>query len=43
MTDANKMIRTAADREAINMPVQGTAADILKYAMVDIHQQIQEK
>jgi DNA polymerase-1 len=33
----NGMIRSAAERETVNMPIQGTAADILKKAMIDVH------
>lgn len=36
LSDANRMVRAAAEREAINMPIQWTAADILKYAMIEI-------
>ncbi len=42
LADANRMMRTAAEREAINMPIQGTAADILKLAMIDIDAKIRE-
>jgi DNA polymerase-1 len=37
LTSKNGMIRSAAERETVNMPIQGTAADILKKAMIDVH------
>ena len=36
----NRNIREAAERTAINTPVQGTAADIIKLAMIDIHKDL---
>lgn len=34
---SNFVIRSAAERAAVNMPLQGTAADMMKLAMVRIH------
>jgi DNA polymerase-1 len=36
-------IRFFAERTAINTPVQGSAADIIKLAMIDIHKEIQRQ
>lgn len=36
------MIRASAERMAINAPVQGTAADIMRIAMIDVHTYLQK-
>jgi DNA polymerase-1 len=37
LTSRNGQIRSAAERVAVNLPIQGSAADILKQAMIDVH------
>ncbi len=39
----NYMVRQFGARAAMNTPIQGTAADIMKIAMKNVYQQIQEK
>ncbi|MCB9282545.1 MAG: DNA polymerase I [Lewinellaceae bacterium] len=38
----NAVMRSHAERNAINTPIQGTAADLIKLAMIDIHQLLVE-
>ncbi len=40
MRAANRNVRLAAERTAINTPVQGSAADIIKKAMIAIHRRL---
>ena len=40
---SNYQVRQAAERMAVNMPIQGTAADIIKLAMISIDQRMQQE
>jgi DNA polymerase-1 len=43
ITDRNANIRKAAEREAINMPIQGTASDIVKIAMLKVDEEFKRE
>ena len=43
ITSANNTVRAQAERVAINAPMQGSAADIIKVAMVNIHRELKQR
>ena len=43
LTATNKMLQAFGERVAKNMPVQGTAADIIKIAMVKVYERLQKE
>ncbi|MGE3063939.1 MAG: DNA polymerase, partial [bacterium] len=43
INSSNKNVREQAERAAVNMPVQGTAADIIKIAIKNVYERIKEK
>jgi DNA polymerase-1 len=43
INSANAVVRGFAERNAINAPIQGSAADIIKIAMINIHQVMKSK
>jgi len=43
INSSNRMVREAAERMAINAPVQGTSADVIKVAMINLHREMQAR
>ncbi|MBI1805522.1 MAG: DNA polymerase I [Ignavibacteria bacterium] len=43
ITSKNYNVRGNAERQAINMPIQGAAADMIKIAMINIHRKVKSQ
>jgi DNA polymerase-1 len=42
LDSSNRQVREAAERAALNAPIQGSAADIIKVAMIGVHDALRE-
>lgn len=43
INSANATVRSFAERNAVNAPIQGSAADMIKIAMINIHREMNEQ